>query len=69
MAHTQADYFAFLFCVLVKENGKITNKDYQEIKDTSDRIALRDLENLMELNILEKDGEKKATSYKLRFGG
>lgn len=53
--------------LFVKEKGKITNKDYQVINDTSDRTALRDLEHLVGLNILKKDGEKKTTSYKLRF--
>jgi len=53
----------------VKEKGKITNKDYQEINETSDRTALRDLENLIELNIFMKEGEKKGTLYKLKVGG
>ncbi len=53
----------------VKEKGKITNKDYQEINETSDRTALRDLENLIELNIFVKEGEKKGTLYKLKVGG
>jgi ATP-dependent DNA helicase RecG len=53
----------------VREKGKITNKEYQELNETSDRTALRDLENLTELNIFVKDGEKKGTSYKLKFGG
>jgi len=55
--------------LFVKENGRITNKNYQEINNTSDRTALRDLDHLIELNILKKDGEKKATFYSLRFGG
>ncbi len=53
----------------VKEKGKITNKEYQEINETSDRTALRDLENLTELNVFVKDGEKKGTYYKLKSGG
>ena len=53
----------------VREKGKITNKEYQELNETSDKTALRDLENLTELNIFVKDGEKKGTSYKLKFGG
>ena len=53
----------------VKEKGKITNKEYQELNETSDRTALRDLENLTELNVFVKDGEKKGTSYKLKSGG
>jgi ATP-dependent DNA helicase RecG len=55
--------------LFVKEKGKITNKEYQEINETSDRTALRDLENLIELNVFVKEGEKKGTNYKLKFGG
>jgi ATP-dependent DNA helicase RecG len=53
----------------VKEKGKITNKEYQDINETSDRTALRDLENLTELGVFVKEGEKKGTSYKLKSGG
>jgi ATP-dependent DNA helicase RecG len=53
----------------VKEVGKISNKEYQIINKTSDRTALRDLDNLIELNIFIKEGEKKGTTYKLKFGG
>lgn len=53
----------------VKEKGRITNKGYQEINKTSDRTALRDLENLIELNIFMKEGMKKGTLYKLKVGG
>jgi ATP-dependent DNA helicase RecG len=53
----------------VEENGQVTNKEYQEINKTSERTALRDLENLIELNVFMKVGEKKGTHYKLKFGG
>ena len=53
----------------VKEKGKITNKEYQDINETSDRTALRDLENLTELGVFVKEGEKKGTYYKLKSGG
>ena len=55
--------------IFVKEKGKISNKEYQEINKTSDRTALRDLDNLIELNVFVKEGEKKGTIYKLKFGG
>lgn len=55
--------------LFVKEKGRITNKEYQGLNKTSDRTALRDLENLVELNIFLKEGEKKGTYYKLKFGG
>jgi ATP-dependent DNA helicase RecG len=53
----------------VKQKGKITNKEYQELNETSDRTALRDLEKLTELGVFLKDGEKKGTFYKLKPGG
>ena len=55
--------------IFVKEKGKISNKEYQEMNKTSDRTALRDLDNLIELNVFVKEGEKKGTTYKLKFGG
>jgi ATP-dependent DNA helicase RecG len=55
--------------MFVKEKGKITNSEYQSLNETSDRTALRDLEELTEKGILTKEGEKKGTFYKLRFGG
>ena len=55
--------------LFVKEKGKITNSEYQSLNETSDRTALRDLEELTEKGIFTKEGEKKGTFYKLRFGG
>ncbi|MCH6201921.1 putative DNA binding domain-containing protein [Aquiflexum sp. LQ15W] len=49
----------------VKEKGKITNKEYQEINNTTDRTALRDLETLIQLNIIKRIGEKKGAYYEL----
>ncbi|WP_192922513.1 hypothetical protein [Sphingobacterium bovisgrunnientis] len=49
----------------VKENGKITNSEYQNLNETSDRTSSRDLENLVKLGVFVKEGEKKGTSYKL----
>ena len=49
----------------VKEKGKITNKEYQEINNTTDRTALRDLETLIQLNIIQRIGEKKGAYYEL----
>lgn len=50
----------------VKEKGKITNSDYQELNDIIDRTALRDIEKLIELNIFKKVGEKKWTYYEIK---
>jgi ATP-dependent DNA helicase RecG len=49
----------------VKEKGKITNKEYQELNSIIDRTALRDLETLITLGILRRIGEKKGTYYEL----
>lgn len=49
----------------VKKNGSITNSKYQELFKVSDRTALRHLDELTRLNILNKVGEKKGTVYHL----
>ena len=51
----------------VKEKGKITNKEYQELCDTSERTATRDLMGLVDQDILEQVGiTGKGTSYILK---
>jgi len=49
----------------VKEKGRITNREYQEINGVSDRTSLRELENLTQTGIFKKTGEKKGTQYEL----
>jgi ATP-dependent DNA helicase RecG len=49
----------------VKENGKITNKEYQELNNTIDRTALRDIEELMDKDILKREGDGKNTYYRI----
>lgn len=51
----------------VKLKGRITNKEYQEINNTTDRTALRDLEILIGLNILKRVGDKKGAFYELNI--
>ena len=51
----------------VKKKGRITNKEYQELNNTTDRTALRDLETLIELNIIKRIGEKKGAYYELAY--
>ncbi len=51
--------------LFVKEQGKITNKEYQELNNTTDRTARRDLMKLVELNVLNKKGELKGTYYEI----
>ena len=51
--------------VYVKEKGKITNSEYQKINDISDRTSSRELENLKQMGILKKIGDKKGAYYEL----
>ena len=55
--------------LFAKEKGKITSGDYQEINDTSDRTASRDLENLVSISVLKRVGEKRGAYYELENGG
>lgn len=51
----------------VKEKGKIANKEYQAICDTSERTATRDLTDLVGREIFEQVGVTgKGTSYILK---
>jgi ATP-dependent DNA helicase RecG len=47
----------------VKENGKITNKEFQKINFVSRETSSRDLKSLVELGILKASGTKGAGSY------
>jgi ATP-dependent DNA helicase RecG len=50
-----------------KENGKITNSEYQKLNDTSNRTASRDLTNIVKRGIMERSGSKGAgASYSLK---
>ncbi len=44
----------------VKENGKITNKEYQEINECSHRTATRDLIDLVQKDLLQSNDSKGA---------
>ncbi len=46
--------------------GGLTNSKYKKMTGVSDRTALRDLEGIVELKLLVKVGEKKATRYYLK---
>ncbi|PIP12558.1 MAG: transcriptional regulator [bacterium (Candidatus Stahlbacteria) CG23_combo_of_CG06-09_8_20_14_all_40_9] len=51
----------------VKEKGKITNKEYQELFDVSKRTVTNDLEELVQKNLFEKIGTRgKGTFYKIK---
>ena len=47
----------------VKEKGRITNGEYQEINEISDRTASREISELVNSNILEQAGTFGAGSY------
>jgi len=51
--------------LFLKGNKKIMNKDYQTINNVSERTALRDLDQLVNLDIIKKIGDKKGTYYQL----
>jgi ATP-dependent DNA helicase RecG len=53
----------------VKEKGKITNSEYREINEVSDRTSSRELENLYQTEVFEKVGNKKGAYYELHHGG
>ena len=51
----------------VKEKGKITNKECQELNDVSKRTVTNDLEELVQKNLLEKIGTRgRGTFYKIK---
>ena len=53
--------------IYVKEKGQVTDKEYQEICNTSNRTASRDLANLVSSGLLEQIGiTGKGTAYILR---
>ena len=53
--------------IYVKENGKITNQEYQVICETSNRTATRGLTELVSLKIFQQIGTTgKGTKYVLR---
>lgn len=51
----------------IKDNGSISNNEYQEITGTTKRTASRDLTELLQWNLLSKTGNTgKGTVYTLR---
>jgi ATP-dependent DNA helicase RecG len=49
--------------MVLKEKGKITNKEYQEINETTERTASRDLSDLVEKGIIKSSGIKGAGAF------
>jgi len=54
--------------LFAKENGKITNKEYQDINETSARTAVRDLDFLVNSNIFKRKGARKGVYYEVVNG-
>jgi len=52
--------------LFIKQKGYITNSQYQQEYQVSDRTALRDLDNLVTRQILIKEGDKKGSRYLLK---
>jgi ATP-dependent DNA helicase RecG len=48
-----------------KEKGKITNNEYQELNNTINKTALRDLNELVSLDIFKREGDGKNTYYRI----
>jgi ATP-dependent DNA helicase RecG len=49
--------------MFIKENEKITNKEYQEINNCSRNTATNDLRDLIKKHVLKESGKKGAGSY------
>lgn len=49
--------------LFLKENGKITNSDYQTINDVSRGTATRDLKELIEKDLISPSGQKGAGAF------
>ena len=53
----------------IKKMGTITNKEYQSLFSITDRTALRDLDDLMSKELVQKRGAKKGTHYLIKHVG
>jgi ATP-dependent DNA helicase RecG len=53
----------------VKEKGKITNREYQELNNVTEQTALRDIKSLIENNIFTKAGTNKDAKYEINNVG
>lgn len=52
----------------LKDHSRITTSEYQIINDTSSRTAFRDLEQLTNLKLIDRIGEKRGSYYQLKYG-
>jgi ATP-dependent DNA helicase RecG len=49
--------------LFIKQNGRITNKQYQEISKVTDRTVLRDIQELINKDVLHKIGTTGRATY------
>jgi ATP-dependent DNA helicase RecG len=49
--------------LFTKDNGKITNSDYQNLNNVSRETASRDLKELTEIKIFKSSGHKGAGAF------
>lgn len=49
----------------IKDNGRITNKDYQKLNKVHRNTATKDLEHLVKLRILKRTGYGRGSSYEM----
>ena len=47
----------------VKKNGSITNKEYRDLFQVTDRVAWRELKNLVSIGLLKKQGQRRSSCY------
>jgi predicted HTH transcriptional regulator len=52
----------------VKQNGRITNAEYQKLSDLTRKTAARDLDVLVDKGVFSRIGEKRGTHYVLARG-
>jgi len=50
----------------VKERGRITNKEYQDINNVSNKTAYLELSNTVGRAIFKVEGKGKSTTYTLK---
>jgi len=53
----------------VKKNKSITNSLYRELFDVAQRTVVRDIEELLEFNMIQKTGSGRSTKYIINVDG
>ena len=47
-------------------HGRCTNREYQDLSGTSARTGLRDLQDLIDRGLIQRDGKRRGAVYRLR---